>query len=166
VIQNSVYFDCVKTRFGTFQIAASTRGLTSIRFPGTFRFQNKNGNMPPKAKKALESVKRFLKNYFAGHFNHGFKVPIDWQNLSLFQARVLKMLRKIKPASITTYGDLAKQSGYPAGARAVGNALGRNPLPILIPCHRVIRKAGTLGGFSGGISWKRRLLDLEKKGNN
>ena len=161
-MSESIYFDYAKTRFGAFQLTASERGLTAIRFPGQFTVKEKsNGKTPKSARKALQAGNQFLKRYFSGKWEPGFRVPIDWQNLSIFEARVLKALRKTPPSSVTNYSALAEKSGSPGGARAVGNALGRNPLPVLIPCHRVVRKDQSLGGFSGGLNWKRRLLKLE-----
>jgi methylated-DNA-[protein]-cysteine S-methyltransferase len=118
--------------------------------------------IPKPAKAALQAGKQFLKRFFSGKLTSGSNVPIGWQGLSPFEARVLKALRKVAPSQVTHYGALAKSSGVPNGARAVGNALGRNPLPVLIPCHRVVRKDQSLGGFSGGLNWKRRLLKLER----
>lgn len=157
-----IYFDYVKTRFGTFQIQAGRRGLTGIQFPGQFTFRKKsNGSAPKTVRKALQMGSQFLTRYFSGKMSSGSNVPIDWQKLTAFETRVLKRLRKIPPSSVTDYAALARKSGVSKGARAVGNALGRNPLPILIPCHRVIRRDRSLGGFSGGLHWKRRLLKLE-----
>ena len=163
-MSQSIYFDYVKTRFGAFQLTASERGLTAIRFPGQFTFKEKsNGKTPESARKALRAGNRFLKRYFSRNWESGSQVPVDWQKLSPFETRVLKALRTVPPSSTTHYSALARKSGVPNGARAVGNALGRNPLPVLIPCHRVVRKDQSLGGFSGGLNWKRRLLNLEQK---
>ena len=165
-MEESVYFDYAKTCFGSFQLAASKRGLTAIRFPGQFSYQKRsNGKTPPSARKALRAGNQFLRRYFGGKSESGFQVPVDWENLSFFEARVLKALRKVPPSSVTHYSALAKKSGVPDGARAVGNALGKNPLPVLIPCHRVLRKDRSLGGFSAGLTWKRKLLAFEKNGS-
>ena len=165
VVREALYFDYVKTRLGTFRLAASERGLTAIQFPGQFAFQKKsNGKTPESARKALQAGNRFLKRYFSGKMSQNFNIPMDWQKLSPFETRVLKALRKVPPSSVTDYSTLARISGVPNGARAVGNALGRNPFPVLIPCHRVVHKDRSLGGFSSGLNWKRKLLSLEKNG--
>ena len=162
-MREAVYFDDVRTRFGTFRLAASERGLTAVQFPRQFvlKKQDASRKIPTEAKKVLKTGKHFIKDYFSGKQSHGFHIPVDWRSLSLFETRVLKTLRKTPPSSTLSYSDLAKRSGCQAGARAVGNALARNPLPILIPCHRVVRKDQSLGGFSGGLHWKRTLLSLE-----
>ena len=162
MVMEPLYFDHVKTPFGIFQIQASTRGLTAIRFPGKFSTRkSSHGKTPQPAHKALQAGNQFLKRYFSGKTAIHAQVPIDWKRLSSFEIRVLRTLRKVGPSSVTTYSGLAQKSGFPKGARAVGNALGRNPFPVLIPCHRVLRKDDSLGGFSGGLHWKRRLLKLE-----
>ncbi|HEX41866.1 MAG TPA: methylated-DNA--[protein]-cysteine S-methyltransferase [Phycisphaerales bacterium] len=91
--------------------------------------------------------------------------PVALDGLTAFGRRVLTLCMMIRPGFTSTYGDLARWLGRPGAARAVGNALARNPIPLIIPCHRVIATAGGLGGFSapGGISFKRRLLDHERQ---
>ncbi len=87
-------------------------------------------------------------------------IPLDLSMATLFQRRVWNAVSRIPFGSTVTYGELALRMGIPGGARAVGQALRRNPLPIIIPCHRVVGKGG-LTGFSGGLDWKRRLIKLE-----
>jgi methylated-DNA-[protein]-cysteine S-methyltransferase len=90
-------------------------------------------------------------------------VPIDLERIDLFERRVYEAARRLPPGRTCTYGDIARGLGDPAGARAVGAALGRNPWPLLVPCHRVLGAGGKLVGFSapGGVETKRRLLALE-----
>ncbi len=90
-------------------------------------------------------------------------VPLDWSPLTPFQQKVLRAAARIPYGRVDTYGGLARKIGSPRGARAVGNALGRNPFPLLIPCHRVIKGDGGIGGFSGvaGVPLKKKLLGLE-----
>ena len=90
------------------------------------------------------------------------KCTIDLSSYTDFEISVLKETRKIPYGKTKTYSDIAKAIGKPKAARAVGNALGKNRTPILIPCHRVIKSDGSLGGFSMGLEWKRRLLKLER----
>ena len=90
-------------------------------------------------------------------------VPLDWSRIGGFEASVLRAAREIPPGQTLTYGELAARLGEPGQARAVGQALGRNPWPIVVPCHRVTAAAGRTGGFSapGGAATKLRLLELE-----
>lgn len=92
-----------------------------------------------------------------------FPGPVDLTLVGPFERRVLDQLRQIPRGEVRTYLDIAKRLGYPGAVRAVGNACARNPIPLLIPCHRVIRSDGGLGGYSlrGGVSLKRRLLNDE-----
>jgi methylated-DNA-[protein]-cysteine S-methyltransferase len=90
-----------------------------------------------------------------------FETPLDLSSGTEFQRSVWRRLRKVKYGQATSYGELAEAVGRPGAMRAVGNAVGSNPLPIIIPCHRVLAHGGKLGGFSGGLSRKRQLLKLE-----
>lgn len=90
-----------------------------------------------------------------------FDVPLDLSIGTEFQRAVWRRLRRVKYGQSTTYGELADAAGKPAATRAVGNAVGANPLPIIIPCHRVLASGKKLGGFSGGLSRKRKLLRIE-----
>jgi O-6-methylguanine DNA methyltransferase len=84
--------------------------------------------------------------------------PLDIANHTAFRQAVWAELRKLRCGETVSYGELAERLGIPGGARAVGNACGANPIPLLIPCHRVLAAGGALGGFSGGLDWKRKLL--------
>lgn len=92
-----------------------------------------------------------------------FRGPVDLTRVGPFEREVLALLRRIPAGVVRTYGEIAKAVGQPGAARAVGAACARNPLPLLIPCHRVVRSDGGLGGYSlrGGVSLKRRLLEAE-----
>lgn len=91
-------------------------------------------------------------------------LPIDWSEVPKKHRRILETLRQeVKLGQTITYGELAHKCGIPKGARLVGQAMAKNPMPLLIPCHRVVRSDGSLGGFSGGVGLKRRLLDLERQ---
>jgi methylated-DNA-[protein]-cysteine S-methyltransferase len=91
------------------------------------------------------------------------EVPLDWRGIGSFERRVYEATRRIPPGVTCTYGELARDLGEPDAARAVGVALGRNPWPLVVPCHRVLAAQGKLGGFSapGGVDTKRRLLAVE-----
>mgnify|MGYP002623784108 CR=1 FL=1 len=103
---------------------------------------------------------RELRACFAGSAA-GFTVPLDLGLVGPFAQRVLRELVAVPWGGLVTYGELAERIGRPGAARAVGGAVGSNPLPIVIPCHRVVASDGRLGGFSGGLDVKRRLLELE-----
>lgn len=92
-----------------------------------------------------------------------FRLRLDLSTLPPFTRAVLAETRRIPFGKTVSYGELARRIGRPRAARAVGQSLGRNPVPILIPCHRVIAGDGTLGGFTGGLRIKRKLLSLEKE---
>lgn len=101
-----------------------------------------------------------LAAYFAG-VRVGLALPVDLDGYSDFQQRVLQELAAIPWGSTRTYGEVAAAMGNPRAARAVGQACGANRIPLVIPCHRVTAAGGRLGGFGGGLDWKRRLLALE-----
>jgi O-6-methylguanine DNA methyltransferase len=87
--------------------------------------------------------------------------PLDWSGKTEFQKSVWRALRKIRRGQTKSYGEIARAIGKPKAVRAVGGACGANPIPVLVPCHRVLAANGKLGGFSSGLNWKRRLLARE-----
>ena len=102
-----------------------------------------------------------LDAYFRGE-SRSFTIPLDWSLASGFNRRVLKELATAVPYGTTArYQDLAELVGEPGAARAVGLAMGANPLPVVVPCHRVVESGGGIGGFGGGLETKRKLLSLE-----
>lgn len=109
----------------------------------------------------VDELRLQLNMYFRG-FNEPFSVPIDWRCYSPFQEAVLRLTADIPYGKITTYGAMAKAAGSPKAARAVGGALHSNRTPILVPCHRVVGRDGSLTGFGGGLEMKKALLMLEK----
>ncbi len=109
---------------------------------------------------ALGGLKARLMSYFEGE-RVTFDDPVDWNGATGFQIAVWQATRAIPWGEVRSYGEIALAVGRPGGARAVGQALSVNPVPIIVPCHRVVRSDGTLGGFTGGIELKRRLLALE-----
>lgn len=151
----------------TFHVAATDEGIARIswqqesddafardmgeRFPGRPVVRDPD---------ALRAAERQLREYFAGERTR-FDLPLDLSELTEFQRRVLKGARRLGHGEVASYGELARGIGRPRAARAVGNALGRNPVAIVIPCHRVIRSDGGLGGYGGGVEYKEQLLRLE-----
>ncbi|MDN5276607.1 MAG: methylated-DNA-[protein]-cysteine S-methyltransferase [Clostridiales bacterium] len=141
-------------------LIASTRGVKRICFAplDTIIEELNKMNMPytidPYHDAAIE-----LRQYFQGHRKH-FDIPVDIDGTP-FQLKVWKALQSIPYGEVRSYKDIALQIGHPRALRAVGQACGANPVPIIIPCHRVLTASGNLGGFSAGIEIKKALLDLE-----
>jgi methylated-DNA-[protein]-cysteine S-methyltransferase len=113
-----------------------------------------------RASAPVERVRRELDEYFAGRRQH-FDVEPDVRALPSYNQRVLVELARVQYGTTTTYGALAAQSGNPNAARAVGTVMNRNPIPIVLPCHRVVGSTGKLTGYAGGLDRKERLLRLE-----
>ena len=110
---------------------------------------------------ALDSWRRELDEYFSGA-RHRFEAQLDWEALTSFQRAVLRATVAIPYGATSTYTGVATAAGNPRAQRAAGNALGANPLAIVIPCHRVLRSGGALGGYTGGLHRKHYLLELEE----
>ncbi len=108
----------------------------------------------------LDPLRRELEEYFEGA-RRSFEMSLDWSLIGPFAGRVLRATAAIPYGGYSTYSEIAAQAGSPRGSRAAGNALGSNPIPIVIPCHRVLRSGGSLGGYGGGLDRKRHLLGLE-----
>ena len=149
------FYDC---SIGTLLLIGDDDGLHRLHFP------NENAKPPKEAiEKAsgLGGVTEQLDEYFAGS-RQVFDLKLKPIGTS-FQKRVWLALAQIPYGQTTSYGELARRVGSPKGARAVGAANGKNPLPIILPCHRVIGKDGSLTGFGGGLELKTVLLDLERR---
>jgi methylated-DNA-[protein]-cysteine S-methyltransferase len=110
----------------------------------------------------LDEPRRELDDYFDGR-RREFDLPLDRRLMSDFMRRVLSATAAIPFGSVSTYGAVAREAGSPRGYRAAGNALGSNPMPIVIPCHRVLHGDGGIGGYTGGLERKRTLLELERE---
>ena len=110
--------------------------------------------------RAVSGVLDQLDSYFSGNVTR-FSIPLDLRVPTDFTYRVLRNASRIPFGRTMSYGEIAKRVDSPCASRAVGGALGRNPLPIVIPCHRVIRGDGSIGGFTGGLDIKKHLLRLE-----
>lgn len=113
------------------------------------------------ARRWKRAARKELCAYFAGRLRT-FSAPCDLGGLPPFTRAVLRITAQIPYGEVRSYQWVARRLGNPRATRAVGNALARNPIPIIIPCHRVVRSDGTLGGFALGRDWKRKLLVLEK----
>lgn len=115
---------------------------------------------PVKDDAAFKDLVKLLKRYLIGE-KLRIDIPFDLKGTS-FEKKVWKALLKISYGRTRSYGEIAKEIGLPKGARTVGNACGKNPIPIIIPCHRVIAGNGGLGGYTGGIGIKKKLLKIER----
>ena len=151
---------------GTLLLMATPKGLVRIAFDHENRDEvlgEVAERLSPRileAPRRLDPVRRELDRYFAGRLRD-FEAPIDWSLTGPFARRVLRRTARIPYGSVASYGDVAVDVGTPRGARAVGNALGSNPIPVVVPCHRVVRTGGAIGGYGGGVPRKRWLLELE-----
>jgi methylated-DNA-[protein]-cysteine S-methyltransferase len=132
-----------------------TKERILVLFPGTVP-----GTAGRKAS-VMASVSRRIRRFLAGETVDFPLNALDMNACGAFQQRVLKLAVEIPRGKVSTYGALAEKLGQPGAARAVGTALAQNPFPLVIPCHRVIRADGTLGGFGGGLKMKRALLEAE-----
>lgn len=161
-----VAYATVDSPFGPLLVAASARGLLRLAYPDEpvdALIEELAEEVSPRILEApgrLDPLRRQLDEYFAGSRRH-FEFPIDWRLVHGFGRDVLRVTAHIPYGKVSTYGDVAVRAGRPKASRAVGNALGANPMPIVIPCHRVVRTGGGLGGYTGGVQRKERLLQLE-----
>ena len=154
-------YDLVETPVGTLLVAASERGLCRISFaPDVDRLAASIGSRVLRVPSRLAAARRQLDEYFGGA-RRDFDLPLDLR-AAAFQTEVLRELARVPFGEVATYGELARRIGRPRAARAVGGALNRNPLPIVLPCHRVVGAGGDLVGYAGGLERKRTLLELER----
>ena len=152
----------VPTPIGTFRIAYQG---TTVRVVDLLESGVRQTGVPPGAVRRKPpfpagSPPRQLNDYFRGR-REDFVVAVDPDTASAFDRTVWSFLRKVPPGQTVTYGELARRSGYSGAARAVGGAMARNPIPIIIPCHRVVGTGGSITGFGLGLWRKRWLLDHE-----
>ncbi len=161
-----VSYTTVDSPFGTLLAAATARGLVRLAFPEEeidSVLERLARCISPRIVQApvpLDPVRRELEEYFAGR-RRAFAVKLDWTLVGPFARRVLAVTSEIPYGGLLSYAEVAADAGSPRGSRAAGNALGSNPMPIVVPCHRVLRSGGALGGYGGGVERKRWLLELE-----
>jgi len=151
------------TPFGRMAVAATARGLARVVLPNEAAAFRASAAVPQSdrvAEALAAKAEREILEYLAGR-RRKFTVPVDLSAVPPFHAKVLRSLARIPYGRTATYGELAARVGRPRGARAVGQAMARNPVPLVVPCHRVIAGGGGLGGYGGGLELKRQLLDLE-----
>jgi methylated-DNA-[protein]-cysteine S-methyltransferase len=160
-----VAYDEVETPFGTYVVAATEVGLVSLSFEHDpdVAVDVLARRLSPRIVRApgrVDAIRRELDEYFAGRRKR-FDIPLDWSLVQGFNRKVLEATARIPYGGVSTYSDMARSAGSPRAARAAGNALHNNPIPIVVPCHRVLRTGGGLGGYGGGLDMKQRLLELE-----
>jgi methylated-DNA-[protein]-cysteine S-methyltransferase len=158
-----VAFDVIDSPVGELLVATTDRGLCRLSFePATTidSLARTFGARVLRVPRRLEQVRVELEQYFAGH-RRVFDLPVDLSPLPAFRRLVLEELVRVPYGEVTTYGTLAARIGRQRAARAVGGALNRNPVAIVVPCHRVVGSSGSLVGYAGGLDRKRTLLQLE-----
>ena len=162
------YFKCTfKSRFGDIIMVwrYDERRIIRVFLPNQHRLfessDHKNVHGLRSSGSAMRKVRRIMDRLLEGKPGMFPLDMLDWSVVYPFQRRVLRMEYKIPHGMVSTYGRLAHKLGHARAARAVGTALARNPFPVIIPCHRAIHSDRTLGGYAGGLSMKRKLLELE-----
>jgi methylated-DNA-[protein]-cysteine S-methyltransferase len=160
-----VSFDIADTPIGPLLLAVTERGLARISYDPepereTDELARTFGVRVLRAPRQVDLVRRELDEYFEGR-RRAFDLPLDLRSRTGFSRDILERLARVPYGEVTTYGTLAKAAGKPQAARAVGTVMNRNPIPIVLPCHRVVGSTGSLVGYGGGLDRKRLLLDLE-----
>ncbi len=161
-----VAYRTIDSPVGTLLLAATSQGLVRVAYATEGHdavLLSLAQRVSPRILEAparLDAVARQLDEYFLGH-RHGFDLRIDWSLSTGFRNTVLRHLPDIGYGHTASYATVAQLAGNPKAVRAVGTACATNPLPVVIPCHRVVRADGALGGYLGGIDSKRTLLALE-----
>lgn len=161
----TVRYDVTESPLGPVWVGVSERGVCDIALdaPSERQYRARLVRWAPDARRderAVAAALGELDAYFAGRLTR-FSVPVDLTRVTPFTLRVLRAAARIAYGRVTSYGELARGIGVSTASRAVGGALGRNPVPIIVPCHRVVTHTRRLGGFTGGIAFKRTLLQLE-----
>lgn len=160
-----LFYATATHELGRFTLAATEKGLCALRLPGPGegvflrKLVESLGAEPENARQRMSHAIAQLEEYLAGS-RREFELDIDPAGTE-FQQRVWSALTTIPFGQTRTYGQIAAQIGSPGAARAVGLACGRNPIAIVVPCHRVVASGGSLGGYGGGLEWKKRLLGIE-----
>jgi methylated-DNA-[protein]-cysteine S-methyltransferase len=160
-----VGFDVVDSPIGPLLVAATGLGLARIFFDAEpelhlERLAKTYGSRVLRSASSVDSAHRQLDEYFAGD-RSSFELDVDLRGAAPFAHQVLDELARVPYGQTTTYGTLAAKVGSPRAARAVGMVMNRNPIPIVLPCHRVVGSNGSLTGYAGGLDVKERLLRLE-----
>jgi methylated-DNA-[protein]-cysteine S-methyltransferase len=160
-----VAYATLDSPLGEWLVAATPKGLVRVAFRDTFEdvLEDLARRLSPRilhAPAKLDDLRREFDLYFEQKIRD-FDVPLDWSLVKGFNLKVLKATARIPYGGVSTYSDMAKKAGSPRAARAAGNALHNNPIPLVVPCHRVLHRDGGLGGYGGGLPMKEYLLKLE-----
>jgi O-6-methylguanine DNA methyltransferase len=177
----------IATEAGVFLATYSEKGLAKLAFPGTTSLRGEQGldsrndhpserlkgtvpplssdgavgrQLPKQIRRWHQVSTRALRSILAGRAPKVMP-PLDWAGATDFQQSVWRQMLKLRPGKTMSYGEIAAAIGKPNAVRAVGGACGANPIPVLVPCHRILAAHKKIGGFSGGLAWKRRLLARE-----
>jgi methylated-DNA-[protein]-cysteine S-methyltransferase len=152
--------------FGPLLLAQTRRGLVRVGLPNQDADEllvDLAERVSPRvleAPKQLDEVRRELDRYFEGRLD-SFDLPLDWRLSGGFRQRVLRAINRIPYGQTRSYTEMARKAGNERAVRAAGSACGSNPIPLVVPCHRVLRTGGALGGYGGGLPMKQALLELE-----
>ena len=162
-----VAYASVDSPLGPLLVATTPRGLVRVAYtePGSQDdvLEELAARVSPRVLESparVDEPRRELDEYFAGR-RMEFDLPIDWSVLRGFTLKVLRETARIDFGELRSYADVASAAGSPRAVRAAGNALGANPMPVVVPCHRVVRTGGAIGGYTGGLERKQFLLRLE-----
>jgi len=161
-----VAYATVDSPFGPLLVASTPRGLVKLSLPNHDTEQTLEdlaGRISPRVLEAparLDEVRRQLDRYFEGRL-HEFDLPLDWRLSTGFRRRALRAIDRIPYGRTRSYTEIARSAGNERAVRAAGTACGANPIPIVVPCHRVLRSGGALGGYGGGLAMKQALLEME-----
>ncbi len=165
----TIYYDQLhETPLGPVWVAAGSRGLVAIEYNGSEEnflayLQKHIKGSPQRSAEKVAAAKEQLLAYLLGKSNQ-LDLDFDLSSITPFQRRVLEATAKVPRGKVSTYAEIARLIGNPKAVRAVGQALRRNPIPILVPCHRVIASDGTLGGYGGNLRDKRKIQLLKLEG--
>jgi methylated-DNA-[protein]-cysteine S-methyltransferase len=161
-----VAYASVDSPFGPLLVATTPRGLVKVSLPNHDAKQTLEdlaARISPRVLEAparLDEVRRQLDDYFEGR-RRAFDLPLDWQLSRGFRRRALRAIDRIPYGKTRSYTQIARSAGNERAVRAAGTACGANPIPIVVPCHRVLRSGGGLGGYGGGLPMKEGLLEME-----
>lgn len=162
----AVAWETVPSAFGVIGVVFSSQGVLEVRFlPGAddLRLDLRLAKLPPAREPWQRRAVDLLERYLLGKRQPLDEIGIDYTGFSEFRRQVMEQCRAVPFGQTATYQQLADRTGYPKAARAVGGVMRTNPLPLIVPCHRIVCCDGSLGGYSGpgGVNLKRRLLELE-----
>jgi methylated-DNA-[protein]-cysteine S-methyltransferase len=161
-----VAYTAADSPFGPLLLAGTPRGLVRVGLPNEDRealLAELAAKISPRVLEEparLDEARRELDRYFAGELRR-FELPLDWSLSRGFRQQVLRGVAAIPYGETRTYTEMAAGAGNPRAVRAAGSACGSNPIPLVVPCHRVLRLSGGLGGYAGGLEMKAALLELE-----